>query len=190
MTNQEEINNRLLKIKELAQLAKDDPELKIFESVIYKINKKKKTKEFKHELPWRAFLVPLLHLIQNDTEAAMNFWKMLHRWFAEKKMPSQSLDLEDISFILSTLKKANTKKSRKVLEKFNKYVLENELLDEASPFITSDLMIKNVEAPAFETFDSDISEFIKNSSYILIKGILASYGISEIRRTPSSKLFP
>ena len=51
-------------------------------------------------------------------------------------------------------------------------------------------MIKNVEAPAFETFDSDISEFIKNSSYILIKGILASYGISEIRRTPSLKLFP
>ena len=44
MNNQEDINKRLLQIKELAQLAKDDPELEIFNRVIYKINKKKKTK--------------------------------------------------------------------------------------------------------------------------------------------------
>ena len=159
MHNNDEINKRLLKIKELSLLAKDDPELEIFESVIFNIDKKTKTRELKHELPWRAFLVPLLHLIQNDTDSAKNFWKMLNTWFVEQKIPLQNLDLEDVTFILSTLDKTNSPKSQKVLEKFKAYILANDLLDEASPFITSDLIIKNKSGPAFETFNSDISEF-------------------------------
>ena len=190
MHNNDEINKRLLKIKELSLLAKDDPELEIFESVIFNIDKKTKTRELKHELPWRAFLVPLLHLIQNDTDSAKNFWKMLNTWFVEQKIPLQNLDLEDVTFILSTLDKTNSPKSQKVLEKFKAYILANELLDEASPFITSDLIIKNKSGPAFETFDSDISEFIKASSYILIKAIIASFGISEIQRMPNLENFP
>ena len=41
MSNQEDIYKRLLKIKELAQLAKDDPELEVFKRVIYKLDKRK-----------------------------------------------------------------------------------------------------------------------------------------------------
>jgi hypothetical protein len=190
MNNQEDINKRLLQIKELAQLAKDDPELEIFNRVIYKINKKKKTKELKYELPWRSFLMPLIHLIHNETEAANNFWKLLHRWFFQKRTPMQSLDLEDITFILSSLDKTNTKKSLKVLEKFKKFTLTNELLDEASPFITSDLMHKATNNPAFETNDADISEFIESTSYTLIKGIIASYGIEEFAKVTNLENFP
>ena len=105
MSKQEEINKRLLTIKELAQLAKDDPELEIFERVIYKINKKENTKELRYELPWRSFLMPLIHLIQNETEVTHNFWKVMHRWFFQKRIPLQSLGLEDITFILSSLDK-------------------------------------------------------------------------------------
>ena len=114
MNNQDEINNRLLKIKELAQLAKDDPELEIFKSVIYKLDKKK-IMRLKHELPWRSFLMPLIRLIQNETEETNSFWKVLHRWFFQKRIPLQTLDIEDITFILGNLEKSNTKKSKKVL---------------------------------------------------------------------------
>lgn len=189
MSNQEDIYKRLLKIKELAQLAKDDPELEVFKRVIYKLDKKK-TMRLKHELPWRSFLMPLFHLIQNETEATNNFWKLLHRWFFQKRIPLQSLDLEDITFILSSLDKTNTKKSLKVLEKFKKFTLTNELLDEASSFITSDLMHKATNNPAFETNDADISEFIESSSYTLIKGIVASYGIEEFAKVTNLENFP
>ena len=190
MSKQEEINKRLLTIKELAQLAKDDPELEIFERIIYKKNKKENTKELRYELPWRSFLMPLIHLIQNETEVTHNFWKVMHRWFFQKRIPLQSLGLEDITFILSSLDKTNTKKSRKVLEKFKKFTLVNELLDEASPFISSDLMIKGSSNPAFETNDADISEFIESSSYILLKAIISSYGIDEIERVTDTENLP
>jgi hypothetical protein len=189
MNNQEEINKRLLKIKDLAQVAQDDPDLKIFESVIY-TQDKKKLRRFKHELPWRTFLMPLLHLIQNKTEASNNFWKLLHRWFFEKKMRLQTLDLEDITFILSSLERIKTKKSAKVLEKFKKFTLTNELLDEASPFISSDLILKITQNPVFETNDADISEFIESSSYILVKAIISSFGIEEVARVTDIESFP
>jgi len=189
MNNQDEINNRLLKIKELAQLAKDDPELEIFKSVIYKLDKKK-IMRLKHELPWRSFLMPLIRLIQNETEETNSFWKVLHRWFFQKRIPLQTLDIEDITFILGNLEKSNTKKSKKVLEKFKKYILTNELLDEASPFISSDLIQKTTNNPAFETNDADISEFIEWSSVLLIKTIIASYGITEVERVTNLDRFP
>lgn len=189
MINHEEINKRLLKIKELGQLAKDDLQLIIFDSVIFKVNKKGE-KEFRHELPWRSYLMPLIHLIQNETEASNNFWKVLHRWFFQNKMSLQTLDIEDITFILSNLDKTNTKKSLKVLESFKKFTLVNELLDEASPFISSDLMIKGSSNPAFETNDADISEFIESSSYIILKAIISSYGIDEIERVADTENLP
>lgn len=189
MSIQDEINKRLLKIKELGELAKIDQELDIFDRVIYRYDKKKKIKILKHELPWRSFLMPLIHLVQNETMAANNFWKLLHRWFMQKRIPLQTLDLEDITFILSNLEKSNTKKSTKVLDKFKKYILANELLDEASPFITSDRLLKGTN-PAFETNNADISQFIEWSSTVLIKTIISTYGVTEIERVTDLEQFP
>ena len=76
------------------------------------------------------------------------------------------------------------------MEKFKKFTLVNELLDEASPFISSDLMIKGSSNPAFETNDADISEFIESSSYILLKAIISSYGIDEIERVTDTENLP
>ena len=189
MSIQDEINKRLLKIKELGQLAKDDPELEIFDRVIYK-HDKKKNKILKHELPWRSFLMPLIHLVQNKTWITNHFWILLHRWFMQKRVPSQTLDIEDITFMLNNLEKNGTKKSQKVLEKFKKFILANELLDDASPFITSDPVNKYKPNPVFETTEADISEFIEYSSNIIIKTIISSFGIVEPVRAAALERFP
>jgi hypothetical protein len=186
MNYQEEVTKRLIKIKELSQMAKNDKNLEAFREMAFKKRDNKHEEsdfDYDYELKdflSRIFFIPLLKLIQNDSDDAMQFWKLLHRWACERnKTPTESLSLEDVTFIMKKLESTNTKQSTLVLEKFKNFILANEMLDKASPFITSDYVMNNASVPAFLTAEPDLSNFIKTYSNALLKSIIFAYGVIE-----------
>ena len=187
MIYQEEVTKRLIKIKELSQMAADDSGLEEFREMAFLNTRTVKGdgSEFDYDLQLkdllsRIFFIPLLKLIQNDTDDATQFWRLLHRWACERnKTPLEHLSLEDIAFIIKKIESKKTKQSNAVLQKFKNFILANEMLDKASPFITSDYVMNNATVPAFLTAEPDLSNFIETYSSILLKSIIFSYGIVQ-----------
>ena len=175
MDYQQEVTKRLLKIKEIGKRAAEDKDLNNFKKEFFEDDGfAPKT------LLTKDFLVPLLHLIQNPNEDSYAFWKLLHRWVCERnKTPLDNLSLEDITFIIQKLDSNKTKKSQAILEKFKNFVLTNELLDKATPFITSDPVMHLASVPAFITNEPDITCFIDSYSRMLVKSIIFAFGIIE-----------
>ena len=181
MNYQEEVTKRMLKIKEISKRAAEDKDLKNFKKEVFEDD------EFMPKtLLTKDFLVPLLHLIQNPNEDSYAFWKLLHRWVCERnKIPLDNLSLEDITFIIQKLDSNKSKKSQAILEKFKNFVLTNELLDKASPFITGDHVMHLASVPAFLTNEPDLTNFIDSYSRMLIKAIIFAFGIIEPVHTSS-----
>jgi len=175
MDYQQEVTKRLLKIKEIGRRAAEDKDLKNFKKEVFEDD------GFTPKgLLTKDFLVPLLHLIQNPNKDSFAFWKLLHRWVCERnKIPLGNLSLEDITFIIQKLDSNKSKKSQTVLKKFKNFVLTNELLDKASPFITSDHVMHLASVPAFLTNEPDLTNFIDSYSRMLIKAIIFAFGIIE-----------
>ena len=175
MDYQQEVTKRLLKIKEIGIRAAEDKDLKNFKKEVFEDDGfAPKT------LLTKDFLVPLLHLVQNPNEDSYAFWKLLYRWVCERnKIPLDNLSLEDITFIIQKLDSNKSKKSQAILKKFKNFVLTNELLDKASPFITSDHVMHLASVPAFLTNEPDLTSFIDSYSRMLIKAIIFAFGIIE-----------
>lgn len=175
MDYRQEVTKRLLKIQEISKRAAEDKDLKNFKKEVFEDD------EFMPKtLLTKEFLVPLLHLIQNPNKDSFAFWKLLHRWVCERnKTPLDNLSLEDITFIIQKLESNKTKKSQVILEKFKNFVLTNELLDKATPFITSDPVMHLASVPAFITNEPDITSFIDSYSRMLVKSIIFAFGIIE-----------
>ena len=182
MNYQEEVTKRLLKIKEISKRAAEDKDLKSFKKEVFEDDGfAPKT------LLTKDFLVPLLHLIQNPNKDSFAFWKLLHRWVCERnKIPLDNLSLEDITFIIQKLELNKSKKSRAILEKFKNFVLTNELLDKATPFVTSDPVMHLASVPAFISNEPDLTSFIDSYSHMLVKSIIFAFGIIEPVHTSGS----